>query len=245
MEDDQGYQHEATPVVSDLELIEAKDALRQMMSGFGLTLCARGLRKDRGMFTQARHTDQTQVHEQTGVWVPITRLWDTLGDLYNLDALDNMSSSTPSLPSSPDQLSPIPLRHRRPKRSASLSSLSSSPPSPTDGPSESKSAKVINSAHFGRAFELPPLRRDSGDEGEGPDSDDLEWHDLLYSRATGGDENEDEWKERIERQMRENGTESGSPTPEDKPKKGKRRRGRESTDGTPPAAKRGRGRRRQ
>lgn len=33
---------------------------------------------------------QSQVHEQTGVWVPIARLWDTLGELYNLDALDQM-----------------------------------------------------------------------------------------------------------------------------------------------------------
>lgn len=99
---------------------------------------------------------------------------------------------------------------------------------------------MINSAHFNREFELPPLRH--GSDGDGPDSDDLEWHELLYARATGGSENEDEWKERIERQMREN----GSPTPEEKTKKGKRRRGRESTDDTPPtAAKRGRGRRRQ
>lgn len=52
---------------------------------------------------------QTQVHEQTGVWVPITRLWDTLGDLYNLDALDNMvCSSIPPPLLSPRRPPPLP-----------------------------------------------------------------------------------------------------------------------------------------
>ncbi|WVQ84832.1 hypothetical protein IAT38_006989 [Cryptococcus sp. DSM 104549] len=144
-------------------------------------------------------TLQNEVHQRTGIWVPVGTLWDRLGELYDLEALDEMASSSVSLPSSPHTLSPV-LRPTPASARSSNSPLSdlSSPrkpkrraPPPARGKDakrgRSRSARVIDSKHFREAFELPYLRG-------GPKGKEGRWE------SDEGSEEEDEGAEGSEKE---------------------------------------------
>ncbi|WOO82123.1 MRG/MORF4L-binding protein [Vanrija pseudolonga] len=209
---------EATPLVSDLELESA---------------ILKGVASHRPV-GQHKHilviALQAQVHEQTGIWVPIDTLWGHLGGLYDLDALDSMSSSAPSLPDSPVALSPLQRpKRRRPRRGSASSGSSLSSPSPSPPPGPSRSARVIDSGHFARSFELPlgrapdaggsgssstrerrkstpgpgpgAVRRDTDSAATSDDDEPDDWSALVYPRAIGGDEDEAAWEAGVAAQM--------------------------------------------
>ncbi|KAL1412604.1 hypothetical protein Q8F55_000351 [Vanrija albida] len=234
--------HEATPLVSDLELESA---------------ILKGVASHRPV-GQHKHilviALQAQVHEQTGIWVPIETLWGHLGGLYDLEALDGMSSSTPSLPSTPVALSPLQRpKRRRPRRGSASSGSSLSSPSPSPPPGPSRSARVIDSGHFARAFELPLGRAASAprerrkstpggvrtDSAATSDDEDDDWSALVYPRALG-DEDTEAWDAAVRSQLARTGPERGksasasrrSSSGDDTPKKKRRgkkgKRGRES-----------------
>nr|ODO04293.1 hypothetical protein L204_00651 [Cryptococcus depauperatus CBS 7855] len=169
---------------------------------------------------------QAQLYQRSNVMISIPELWKRLDELYNLEELDAMDDS-PSLPSSPKALSPLPSPKRSQRSSLSpLSDLDSPPEANTRSKDKqkakvkvtSKSAQIINSDHFRRAFDLPYFlaapskvrqvlyETDEEEEEEGlesneedgsdtdidlSDSEVMSWQTLIYSRAPASDVEQD------------------------------------------------------
>ncbi|KAL0255243.1 hypothetical protein I308_100040 [Cryptococcus tetragattii IND107] len=174
---------------------------------------------------------QTEIHRRTGSWLPIDLLWQRLDELYDLEGLDEMaSSSSVSIPSTPHTLSPrFPLSPQ-----SSISSLSDVAPQKAKSskarnpnnkatskannkrgksPGISKSARIINSEHFHRTFDLPYFKsryhlaegeeercqEDLEDESDSDEPRELDgeeeriWQDMIYSRALAPDGTDDSW----------------------------------------------------
>ncbi|OWZ52833.1 hypothetical protein C368_05068 [Cryptococcus neoformans 125.91] len=174
---------------------------------------------------------QAEIHRRTGSWLPIGLLWKRLDELYDLEGLDEMaSSSSVSIPSTPHTLSPrfplsprsslSPLSDLSPQRAKSRKAKNSSNKTPSKANHKkgksldiSKSARIINSEHFHRTFDLPyfksryHLTDDEEEESQGyseseSDADEpIEldgeeeriWQGMIYPRALAPEGTDDSW----------------------------------------------------
>lgn len=175
---------------------------------------------------------QTEIHRRTGSWLPIELLWQRLDKLYNLEGLDEMaSSSSVSIPSTPHTLSPrfplsprsssSPLSDLSPQRAKSRKTRNPSNKTPSNANNKkgesldiSKSARIINSEHFHRTFDLPYFKsryhltedeeeqsqKDSEEESDLDEPIELDgeeeriWQDMIYPRALAPEGTDASWQ---------------------------------------------------